>query len=99
MEKMMKKINFERVKTYFLIFLIITSVFLTGSLWFDNYEGAFAVVEKVASKFQEKFNDVKYTEVYDQLIQPYKVIVNTGDQNHYIYYANDDLYLSYFLLF
>jgi len=90
MEKMMKKINFERVKTYFLIFLIITSVFLTGSLWFDNYEGAFAVVEKVASKFQEKFNDVKYTEVYDQLIQPYKVIVNTGDQNHYIYYANDE---------
>ena len=78
----MKKIHFIDVT---LVFLIVLSLVLTGSLWFDNYHGLSLAISELPFWLNETF-DFGETE-YTELIKPYKVTLTNGDNGNYIYYA------------
>lgn len=89
----MKRV-FENIKSFVLTILIILSLFLTGSLWFDNYQGLSLLTsvfhDNVISKFNfENDNSIEY----DKIIVPYKVTVINPDKNRWIFYETDSMNL------
>lgn len=87
----MLKLNAGRIKTYILVLLIITSLFLCGSLWFENYHGF--------STFLAKFRTLDFSKIfvigkediqtrYEKIIVPSLVIVNNGEEGHWILYPS-----------
>ena len=78
----MKKIHIENI---ILVILIISSIFLTGSLWFDNYHGLSLVIAKLPIWLNETFdfNKIEYTEY----IKPYKITITNGESGNFSYYA------------
>ncbi|MGE5474009.1 MAG: two-component system activity regulator YycH [Ignavibacteriales bacterium] len=89
----MHNINAGRIKTYILVFLIITSLVLCGSLWFEDYHGF--------SNFLAKFSYIDFSKLigigkediqtrYERIILPSKVIVNNGEEGHWILYPSNN---------
>jgi len=82
----------ENFKSFILALLIICSLFLTGSLWFDNYQGLSLLVSAFHNNIIEKLNtDDKTSIVYDKIIVPYKVTVINPDKNKWIFYETDNM--------
>lgn len=78
----MKKIDFSNI---ILVILIMSSIFLTGSLWFDNYHGLSLVIADLPFWITETFdfNKIEYT----QYIRPFKITVTNGENGNYAYYT------------
>lgn len=85
----MIKINIEKIKSYILSILILTSIILTGSLWFDNYHGLSLIINNiplwVSSTFS--FDENLYDKQYEQIIIPYKVMITNGEAGKWSYYS------------
>lgn len=82
----------ENFKSFVLTVLIILSLFLTGSLWFDNYQGLSLLASSMyASMMDSLSNDKDYSIVYDKIISPYKVTVVDPDKNKWIFYETDSM--------
>jgi len=64
---------------------------LTGSLWFDNYQGLSFAISKVPDFFTEKISGEEYSKIYDEIITPYKVTVINPDDNKWISYKSDKM--------
>jgi len=80
----------ENIKSFVLTFLIILSLVLTGSLWFDNYQGLFLLVSTLPNNIVNTFsNNDEYSIIYDEIILPYKLTVINPDENRWIFYQND----------
>lgn len=88
----MHNINAGRIKTCVLVFLIITSLVLCGSLWFEDYHGF--------STFLAKFSNIDFSKIigigkediqdrYERIIIPSRVIVNNGEEGHWILYPSN----------
>ena len=56
----------ENIKSLFLCFLIGLSIYLTGSLWFDNYQGLSLVLANIPGNIRETFltEEVEYSQKY-----------------------------------
>jgi len=78
----MRKIDFSNI---ILVILICSSIFLTGSLWFDNYHGLSLVIAELPFWINETFdfNKIEYTEY----IKPFKITITNGENGNYSYYA------------
>ena len=60
---------FENFKSFILTILIISSLFLTGSLWFDNYQGLSLLASSMYSNMLDSFNSGKETLIsYDKIL-------------------------------
>lgn len=81
----MKKIHIENV---ILVILIISSIFLTGSLWFDNYHGLSLVIAKLPILINETFNFDKIEST--EYVKPFKITITNGESGNYSYYAFSD---------
>jgi len=80
----------ENIKSFVLTFLIVLSLVLTGSLWFDNYQGLFLLVSTLPNNLVNTFsNNDEYSIIYDEIILPYKLTVINPDENRWIFYQND----------
>lgn len=83
---------FENFKSFVLTILIILSLVLTGSLWFDNYQGLSLLASSMYSNMLDSFNSSKETLIsYDKIIVPYKVTVVNPDKNKWIFYETDSM--------
>jgi len=72
--------------------LIILSLFLTGSLWFDNYQELSFIVSSIHNNMLDRFDAVdEQSIVYDKIITPYKVTVINPDENKWIFYETDNM--------
>ncbi len=91
----MLTISRGRIKTYFLILLIISSLILSGSLWFEDYHGF--------SAFFAKFSNMTFSRLINmgkddleikcsKAIIPRQIIVNDGEEGHWILYPSEDKY-------
>jgi len=87
----MFNLNAGRIKTYILVLLIITSFVLCGSLWFEDYHGF--------STFFAKFSNINISKLigigkediqerYERIIIPSRVLVNNGEEGHWILYPS-----------
>lgn len=81
----------ENLKSMILTALILSSLILTGSLWFDNYQGLSFAISKIPDLFVSKINQEEYSKVYGEIIMPYKVTVINPDQNKWIAYSSDKM--------
>jgi len=82
----------ENFKSFILTILIFLSLFLTGSLWFDNYQGLSLVVSSFHNNLLSKLNtDEEHSIVYDKIIVPYKVTVINPDKNKWVFYETDSM--------
>ncbi len=87
----MKRV-WENFKSLILTALIISSLFLTGSLWFDNYQGLYLLVSSLHNTVMDSLNtEEEYSIVYDKIIVPYKVTIVNPDKNKWIFYETDNL--------
>ena len=85
----------ENFKSVVLTILIILSLFLTGSLWFDNYQGLSLLASSMyASMIDSLSNDGENSIVYDKIIVPYKVTVVDPDKNKWIFYETDSMNIN-----
>ena len=83
----MLKINLGRIKTYILILLVISSVMLSGSLWFDDYHGFSAFFTQIGEKLFSSLMNIGKEDIqtkYEKLFAPSKIIVNDGEEGHWI---------------
>ncbi len=91
----MLTINRGRIKTYFLILLIISSLILSGSLWFEDYHGF--------SAFFAKFSNMTFSRLINmgkdnleikcgKAVIPCRIIVNDGEEGHWILYPSESKY-------
>jgi len=78
----MKKIHIENIV---LVILIISSIFLTGSLWFDNYHGLSLVMSELPIWINETFDFNRFE--YTEFIKPFKVTLTNSETGNYSYYA------------
>ncbi len=86
---------FENLKSLILTILIFSSLVLTGSLWFDNYQGLSLLVSSIHNNMIDKFtNDKEISIVYDKIITPYKVTVINPDKNKWIFYETNSVHQS-----
>lgn len=81
----------ENLKSLVLTILILSSLVLTGSLWFDNYQGLSLTISKIPNLFSNKINSEEYSKIYDEIIMPYKVTVINPDDNKWISYNSDKM--------
>lgn len=81
----------ENFKSLVLTILILSSLVLTGSLWFDNYQGLSLSISKIPDIFSNKINSEEYSKIYDEIIMPYKVTVINPDENKWISYNSDKM--------
>lgn len=81
----------ENLKSMILTALILSSLILTGSLWFDNYQGLSFAISKIPDLFVSKINQEEYSKIYGEIIMPYKVTVINPDQNKWIAYSSDKM--------
>lgn len=79
----------ENLKSIILTALILSSLILTGSLWFDNYQGLSFAISKIPEIFVSDRNQEEYSKIYEEIIMPYKVTVINPDENKWIAYASD----------
>lgn len=80
----------ENFKSFILTVLIISSLVLTGSLWFDNYQGLSLLVSTLPINIANSFSDEENSSiVYDDIILPYKVTVINPEENKWIFYQDD----------
>lgn len=80
----------ENFKSFILTVLIISSLILTGSLWFDNYQGLSLLVSTLPINIVNSFsNEENSSIVYDDIILPYKVTVINPEENKWIFYQDD----------
>ena len=87
--------TFENLKSLILTILIFSSLILTGSLWFDNYQGLSLLVSSVHNNMIDKFsNDKEISIIYDKIITPYKVTVINPDKNKWIFYETNSVHQS-----
>ena len=84
----------ENIKSIILTGLIISSLILTGSLWFDNYQGLSFAVSKMPEIFSDKTTQEEYSKIYEEIIMPYKVTVINPDENKWISYCSDKMNLD-----
>lgn len=84
----------ENFKSVVLTILILSSLVLTGSLWFDNYQGLSLAISKVPDLFSSKISPEEYSKFYEEIIMPYKVTVINPDQNKWISYKSDKMNLD-----
>ena len=85
----MLKISTGRLKTYVLSVLIISSFILVGSLWFEDYHGLSIFFTKISDfTFASLMNIGKddMQSKYDKIFVPSKIIVNNGEEGHWIIY-------------
>ena len=84
---------FENFKSFVLTILIILSLVLTGSLWFDNYQGLSSAVSATYGNMLNQFINLEedYSIVYDKIIVPYKVTVVNLTENRWIFYSTDNI--------
>jgi len=78
----------ENIKSLFLCFLIGLSIYLTGSLWFDNYQGLSLVLANIPLNFRETFmtEEVEYSQKYIESIVPYKLTIASPDNGKWVLY-------------
>ena len=82
----------ENFKSFILTLLIISSLFLTGSLWFDNYQGLSLLVSSLHNTVVESFTlEENISIVYDKIILPYKVTIVNPDKNKWVFYETDNV--------
>lgn len=83
---------FENIKSLFLCFLIGLSIYLTGSLWFDDYQGLSLVLANLPLNLRETFlaDSVEYTKKYSETIVPYKVTIASPDNGKWVLYNDSD---------
>lgn len=84
----------ENIKSIILTFLILSSLVLTGSLWFDNYQGLSLAISKIPNSFFSKSNPQEYSKIYSEIIMPHKVTVTNPDENKWVSYASDKMTLD-----
>jgi len=81
-----------RIKTYILVFLIIASLILCGSLWFDDYHGFSTFLAKFGNMDLSKLIGIGKEDIqtkYERIIQPSRVILNNGEEGHWILYPSN----------
>lgn len=88
------KINTGKLKSYVLTILIISSIILTISLWFDDYHGFSSIAQKIKSWvvvniFEKNTN---YKEMYAKVLGAQKIIINNGEEGHWQLYPYDTSY-------
>ena len=78
----------ENIKSLFLSFLIGLSIYLTGSLWFDNYQGLSLVLANIPLNFRETFftEEVEYSQKYVESIVPYRLTIASPDNGKWVLY-------------
>ena len=81
----------ENLKSMILTALIISSLVLTGSLWFDNYQGLSFAISKIPDLFLNDIDQEEYSKIYEEIILPYKVTVINPDENKWIAYSSDKM--------
>ena len=81
----------ENLKSMILTALIISSLILTGSLWFDNYQGLSFAISKIPDFFFDKIDQEEYSKIYEEMISPYKVTVINPDESKWIAYSSDKM--------
>lgn len=81
----------ENFKSLVLTILILSSLVLTGSLWFDNYQGLSLTISKIPDFFSSKISSEEYSKIYDEIVMPYKVTVINPDENKWISYNSDKM--------
>lgn len=85
----------ENLKSLILTGLIVLSIVLTGSLWFDNYQGLSLVASTWPTNLVSKFSgNENYSIIYDDIILPHKVTVVNPDKNKWIFYKNDNMSIT-----
>ena len=85
----------ENLKSMILTALIISSLVLTGSLWFDNYQGLSFAISKIPDLFLNDIDQEEYSKIYEEIILPYKVTVINPDKNKWIAYSSDKVAAVY----
>lgn len=86
----MKRLDIGRIKTGVLILLVISSLILSGNLWFEDYHGFSAFFTKIGnttSRFIHGTNK-NLENKYQQIFVPLEIIVNDGEQGHWILYPS-----------
>jgi hypothetical protein len=89
--------TFENFKSLVLTALIILSLVLTGSLWFDNYQGLSLIASSMYGNMINNFTNIIEEDnsiVYDKIIMPYKVTVANLDENRWLFYSTDNMNTS-----
>lgn len=89
--------TFENFKSFVLTILIILSLVLTGSLWFDNYQGLSLIASSMYGNVINNFNNIIEEDesiIYDKIIVPQKVTVVNLDTNRWIFYSTDNMNTS-----
>lgn len=84
----------ENIKSLFLCFLIGLSIYLTGSLWFDNYQGLSLVLANIPQNLRKTFGteNVEYSQKYVESIVPYKLTIASPDYGKWVlYYDLEDV--------
>ena len=81
----------ENLKSMILTALIISSLVLTGSLWFDNYQGLSFAISKIPDLFLNDIDQEEYSKIYEEIILPYNVTVINPDENKWIAYSSDKM--------
>lgn len=82
----------ENIKSLVLTILILLSLVLTGSLWFENYQGLSFVIANLPEHLLGGFSELteqEYSKRYEELITPYKVTVASGEEGRWIFYQSD----------
>ncbi|MGE5328179.1 MAG: two-component system activity regulator YycH [Deltaproteobacteria bacterium] len=88
----MFNLNAGRMKTYILVFLIITSMILCGSLWFEDYHGFSTFLARIGNIDFSKLIGIGKEDIqtrYEKIILPTKILVNNGDEGHWILYPSN----------
>lgn len=80
----------ENIKSLFLCFLIGLSIYLTGSLWFDNYQGLSLVLANFPKNLRGTFitEEVEYSQKYAESIVPYKLTIASPDNGKWVLYCD-----------
>lgn len=82
-----------RIKTYILSGLIITSLILCGSLWLEDYHGFSNFIAKIRTLNLFRIIGAEDTQSkHEKLIQPSKVIVNDGEEGHWVLNPTNSLH-------
>lgn len=87
----MLTINAGRLKTYTLIILIISSLILWGSLWFEDYHGLSAFFVKIGDTVFSSLINIGREDIqskYEKIFIPDKIIVNNGEEGHWLLYPS-----------
>ena len=91
----MLKLDAGRLKTCALIILIILSLVLSGSLWFEDYHGFSVFFAKIGDITFSKIINMGKDDIqskYDKLFIPSKILANNGEEGHWVLYPTEQYY-------